>query len=250
MGSLNLTRRRFLALGGAAGVLGVGATLGRQAVAQVSRSVSPTPSRGSVHARRGERRSVAGQRRVVDTPHRRRRDPYDTGIEQRPTRSSGRSPATRTSPTVERRGTTSAVPELGHSVHVVVDGLAPGREYWYRFRCGRWISADRANEDSAAARSAGQPTRHRRGVVSIVGRWLLHRPPAPRRRRARRRRLPRRLHLRTCRRRTRVWPATRDGAPRPPPRRDRHAARATERDTPGTSATPTCKQPITPPRGS
>jgi alkaline phosphatase D len=42
---------------------------------------------------------------------------------------------------VERRGTSTAVPELGHSVHVVVDGLAPGREYWYRFKCGPWISA-------------------------------------------------------------------------------------------------------------
>jgi len=33
-----------------------------------------------------------------------------------------------------RRGTASARPELGHSVHVELEGLEPGREYYYRFR--------------------------------------------------------------------------------------------------------------------
>lgn len=32
-----------------------------------------------------------------------------------------------------RRGVTWATPQLGHSVHVEVGGLQPGREYWYRF---------------------------------------------------------------------------------------------------------------------
>ena len=32
-----------------------------------------------------------------------------------------------------RRGVTWATPQLGHSVHVEVAGLRPGREYWYRF---------------------------------------------------------------------------------------------------------------------
>ena len=32
-----------------------------------------------------------------------------------------------------RRGTQMALPELGHSVHVEVGGLDPGRPYWYRF---------------------------------------------------------------------------------------------------------------------
>ncbi|GAA3934966.1 alkaline phosphatase D family protein [Actinomadura viridis] len=35
---------------------------------------------------------------------------------------------------VVRRGGTFAVPELGHSVHVEVNGLEPAREYFYRFR--------------------------------------------------------------------------------------------------------------------
>ncbi len=33
-----------------------------------------------------------------------------------------------------RRGLAIALPELAHSVHVVVDGLESGRDYWYRFR--------------------------------------------------------------------------------------------------------------------
>lgn len=39
-----------------------------------------------------------------------------------------------------RHGRTTAVPELGHSVHVEVDGLAPGREYFYRFVAGGEVS--------------------------------------------------------------------------------------------------------------
>lgn len=41
---------------------------------------------------------------------------------------------------VAQRGTAIARPELGHSVHVEVSGLEPGREYWYRFRAGGEIS--------------------------------------------------------------------------------------------------------------
>jgi alkaline phosphatase D len=37
---------------------------------------------------------------------------------------------------VTKKGTTVARPELGHSVHVEVDGLDAGREYFYRFRAG------------------------------------------------------------------------------------------------------------------
>ncbi|MDQ3680909.1 MAG: alkaline phosphatase D family protein [Actinomycetota bacterium] len=41
---------------------------------------------------------------------------------------------------VVRRGAVEAGPELGHSVHVEVGGLQPGREYFYRFRAGPEIS--------------------------------------------------------------------------------------------------------------
>jgi alkaline phosphatase D len=42
--------------------------------------------------------------------------------------------------TIVRTGTAIARPELGHSVHVEADGLTPGREYFYRFRCGGEVS--------------------------------------------------------------------------------------------------------------
>lgn len=41
---------------------------------------------------------------------------------------------------VIRRGVTTARPARAHAVHVELDGLAPGREFFYRFRAERWIS--------------------------------------------------------------------------------------------------------------
>ena len=41
---------------------------------------------------------------------------------------------------VIRNGTTTAVPEWAHSVHVEVEGLKPDRWYWYRFRAAGEIS--------------------------------------------------------------------------------------------------------------
>ncbi|UVW28531.1 alkaline phosphatase [Massilia sp. H6] len=38
------------------------------------------------------------------------------------------------------KGSAAAVPELAHSVHVDVKGLAPGRQYWYRFMLGDAVS--------------------------------------------------------------------------------------------------------------
>src|SRR2546430_14526941 len=37
---------------------------------------------------------------------------------------------------VLRSGETLAQPEWGHSLHLEVDGLEPGRWYWYRFTAG------------------------------------------------------------------------------------------------------------------
>jgi len=39
-----------------------------------------------------------------------------------------------------QRGSVVAYPDNGHAVHVDVQGLAPGRPYWYRFRAGDEIS--------------------------------------------------------------------------------------------------------------
>src|SRR5882762_1602550 len=41
---------------------------------------------------------------------------------------------------IVQKGSMLARPELGHSVHVEVAGLDPGREYWYRFRAGDEVS--------------------------------------------------------------------------------------------------------------
>ncbi|MEV2271676.1 alkaline phosphatase D family protein [Nonomuraea africana] len=41
---------------------------------------------------------------------------------------------------VVREGVARATPERGHSVHVELEGLRPGREYFYRFRAGGEIS--------------------------------------------------------------------------------------------------------------
>ena len=38
--------------------------------------------------------------------------------------------------TIVAKGETLALPDLGHSVHVEVSGLAPDRPYWYRFHVG------------------------------------------------------------------------------------------------------------------
>jgi alkaline phosphatase D len=37
---------------------------------------------------------------------------------------------------IVQKGTSIARPELAHNVHVEVEGLEPGREYWYRFHAG------------------------------------------------------------------------------------------------------------------
>ncbi len=53
--------------------------------------------------------------------------------------------------TVARSGEAVARPELGHAVHVEVDGLEPGRPYFYRFTAGR--------ERSSVGRAKTMPVR-------------------------------------------------------------------------------------------
>ncbi|WP_369215924.1 alkaline phosphatase D family protein, partial [Streptomyces flavofungini] len=62
---------------------------------------------------------------------------------------------------VARRGTATAHPEYGHSVHVEADHLDPGRRYYFRFRAGQWTSdtgrtrtAPAAGSDPAALKLA------------------------------------------------------------------------------------------------
>ncbi len=43
--------------------------------------------------------------------------------------------------TIERKGSVRTSKSGGHAVHVTLTGLEPGREYWYRFRVGKWLSS-------------------------------------------------------------------------------------------------------------
>ncbi|MFD9194272.1 alkaline phosphatase D family protein [Streptomyces phaeochromogenes] len=55
--------------------------------------------------------------------------------------------------TIVRRGAAIAHPEVHHTLHVEVDGLAPGRVYYYRFRTGTWISPTGRTRTAPAANS-------------------------------------------------------------------------------------------------
>lgn len=68
---------------------------------------------------------------------------------------------------VVRKGTSIATPQLGHSVHAEVDGLEPGRWYYYRFRAGdaespvgRTRTMPRASETPDALRFAFASCQH------------------------------------------------------------------------------------------
>src|SRR5687767_14779310 len=41
---------------------------------------------------------------------------------------------------VVRRGATLAHPRSAHSVHIELNGLPPGRDFFYRFKAGRYVS--------------------------------------------------------------------------------------------------------------
>ena len=52
---------------------------------------------------------------------------------------------------IVQRGTSPAVPELAHSVHVEVSGLEPNRVYYYQFRVGSEVSPIGRTKTAAAA---------------------------------------------------------------------------------------------------
>ncbi|MDP8917116.1 MAG: alkaline phosphatase D family protein [Pseudomonadota bacterium] len=61
--------------------------------------------------------------------------------------------------TVVRKGEALARPELGHAVHVEVEGLEPARPYWYRFSAGRERSLVGRARTTPAAGAATQRVR-------------------------------------------------------------------------------------------
>ena len=65
---------------------------------------------------------------------------------------------------VRGRDTVDTGPDRGHSVHVEVDGLRPGRVYWYRFRVGTWESP--IGRTKTAPKASADVDRLRLGFVS------------------------------------------------------------------------------------
>ncbi|WP_433022652.1 alkaline phosphatase D family protein [Kribbella sp. CA-294648] len=65
---------------------------------------------------------------------------------------------------VVRAGVAAARPEHAHSIHVTLEGLRPGREYWYRFRVGNWVS--RAGRALTAPARGTTPRELRMSFVS------------------------------------------------------------------------------------
>lgn len=62
--------------------------------------------------------------------------------------------------TVRRSGVATAHPEFNHTVHVDVQGLRPGADYYYRFRVGEHIS-------QVGRTKTAPPPHQRRGVVDF-----------------------------------------------------------------------------------
>lgn len=65
---------------------------------------------------------------------------------------------------IVRQGTATASPAWAHSVHVEVDGLRPGRWYWYRFKAGGEVSPKGRTRTAPAA--GAQPDRLRFAFAS------------------------------------------------------------------------------------
>ena len=78
---------------------------------------------------------------------------------------------------IAAKGTASATPQLGHSVHVDVKGLEPARWYWYRFMLGDAVSPVGRTRTAPAAGS--MPARLRVAVASCqhweFGSYAAHR---------------------------------------------------------------------------
>jgi len=58
---------------------------------------------------------------------------------------------------IVKTGRVRVGPESAHSVHVEVEGLEPGREYWYRFRTDGHVSPAARTRTAPAERSFGGP---------------------------------------------------------------------------------------------
>jgi alkaline phosphatase D len=137
---IDLNRRQFIALCGGGGALAAGLALGRRVGThrQPGNSFLPDDDPFTLGLASGDpwSDSVVLWTRLAPDPD----DPSDWGLVQRPIDVDWQTSSDPRMATVVREGTVAALPQRAHAVHVIVDGLRPGREYFYRFRCGHWLS--------------------------------------------------------------------------------------------------------------
>ncbi len=69
---------------------------------------------------------------------------------------------------IVQSGPATATPELAHSIHVDVEGLAPAHEYYYRFTTGEWISPTGRTRTAPAV---GQPLSRLRFGFASCANW-------------------------------------------------------------------------------
>ena len=120
-----ISRRRFLEL--------TGALAGAAAFAQLRPDLAgAAPSLGDYPFTLGSPRAIRCRTGSCSGPGSCRIYEPDGGMPPAGCRSSGAWPPTRTCARRPPRAAL-ALPELAHSVHVELDGLEPGREYFYQF---------------------------------------------------------------------------------------------------------------------
>ena len=208
---------------------GAGATLLYAALAphrRLARGVGAAPGRRPVHARGRVGRShpdgVVLWTRLAPKPL------EGGGMPDHPIAVQWRIATDERMGRVVQRGAVLAVPELGHSVHVEVEGLEPARWYWYQFKVGNEVQPDRPHAHRAAPLDRRGAELRLRLLSALRERPLL-RPPAPGRGEPRLRGAPGRLHLRRgpppARSAARICPTTRS-------RRSRTIASATRSTSP------------------
>ena len=123
-----ISRRWFMAYASALGSIPL---LGRSSWAVTSPSFSSDPFTLGVASGDPDHQSLVLWTRLAPDPL----DP-NGGMKAEPVHVTWELATDETMKTIVASGKSVATPQLGHSVHVEVDGLKPDRWYWYRFRAG------------------------------------------------------------------------------------------------------------------